>query len=131
PPWVAEIAAFDPRRQTAVVLQSAAKLPVRRRRRRGIQAFFQPFVDYVEASRMRNARMTAEGMAASKPCRFHAGTSNVFRAARMEAELEAMTKVLALKAERARLGRWPAMLPGGDGSRCAESHWEYRVEPDG
>src|ERR1043165_2420940 len=114
PPWVAEIAAFDPRRQTAVVLQSAAKLQVHRRRRRGIQMFFQPFIDYTEASRMRNARMAAEGMAASKPCRAHAVTSNVFRAARMQAELEAMTKVLALKAERTRLGRWPATLPDGD-----------------
>ena len=128
PPWLAEIAAFDPRRQTAVIMQDSATLRMNRRRRHGVDLVFQPFLDYARAGELRRARLAAEAMAASKSCRPGSGKREVFRASRMEAEIEATTKVLALKAERARLGRWPATLPGG-GSRCAQ--WEYRVEPDG
>ena len=130
PPWVAQMAAYDPRRQTALILLDREKLQVRRRR--GLTyVLAQPFLDRTRASQMRRARLAAEGMAASKPCHAKSTAGDVSRAARMEAELDAMAKVLALKAARARLGQWPATLPGGNGSRCAETHWEYRVDPDG
>jgi hypothetical protein len=128
PLWLAEIAAFDPRRQTAVIMQDSAMLRMNRRRRHGVDIVFQPFFDYARAGELRRSRVAAEAMAASTPCRSGSGKREVFRASRIEAEIEGTTKVLALKAERARLGRWPAALPGGGGSRCA---WEYRVEPDG
>jgi hypothetical protein len=131
PRWVAEIAAYDPRRQTALISLDMEKLQVRRRHARGpIYTLMQPFVDRSLASQIRGARLAAEAMAALKPCSASAARQ-VYRASRMEAELEAMTKVLVLKAERARLGRWPAAPPGGDGSRCAGMHWEYSVQPDG
>ena len=78
-------------------------------------------------------------MTSSPRCRIDAASladaqyqaADVYRAARMEAELEATAKILALKNERARLGRWPAALPDGEASRCADNRWIYEVKPDG
>jgi hypothetical protein len=60
-----------------------------------------------------------------------AHSGDIYRATRIDAELEATAKLLALKAERARLGRWPEALPDAGASRCADNHWIYEVKPGG
>jgi hypothetical protein len=137
PPWAAEIFATDPRRDTAALIQqqaasrarSATSLP-------GPLVIFRPMSDWMEASNVRRSHASAETMTKSPRCRIdtsgdYTHASEIYRAARMEAELEATSKVLALKNERARLGRWPASLPGIEASRCGDSRWIYKATPAG
>ena len=137
PPWTAELTAFDPRRDTAAQIQQSTASRVRTMTSlRGPLIVLKPISDMVEASNIRASRAAAEVMAKAPRCRIDTSqefehTAEVYRASRIDAELEATAKMLALKAERARLGRWPAALPGGSASRCAGNHWEYGVEADG
>jgi hypothetical protein len=92
--------------------------------------------DWIEASNARRSRAAAEAMAKAPRCRIDTAqdlphSAETYRAARIDAELEATARVLALKNERARLGRWPPSLGDGNMSRCAENHWIYAVKPDG
>ena len=145
PPWLAELGTIEPRRETAALIQQEALSSLRNRPAlRGPLILFRPLASRFDATSIRHARMAAEAMAASPRCRIdtakldaaeaHAAVSNaseVYRAARIEAELEATAKVIALKTERARLGRWPPALADAGASRCAENHWIYAVEPNG
>ena len=73
PSWFAELAAFDPRRQTAVFIHDSTKIQLRPRRRLGvIDVLFKPLFDRYEISTMRHGRLSAEAMASSKPCRIDA-----------------------------------------------------------
>jgi hypothetical protein len=137
PPWAGELAAFNPRRETAAIIQqntesrvsSNSPLP-------GPLILFKPMADWIEASNARRSRAAAEAMSKAPRCRIDTSqdlphTEEAYRAARMEAELEATAKILALKNERARLGRWPAALDGAGASRCAENRWIYEPGPSG
>lgn len=137
PAWAAELAAFEPRRDTAAVIQqmtaarigSNPSLP-------GPFVIFRPISDWIEASNARRSHAAAEAMAKAPRCRIDTAqdlphTPETYRAARIDAELEATAKVLALKNERARLGKWPPSLGDAGASRCAENHWIYAVKPDG
>jgi hypothetical protein len=137
PPWLAELTAIEPRRETAALIQqqtlsrvlSMPALP-------GPFVVFRPISDYIEASNVRRSRAAAEAMTASPRCRMDAAhtlarAEEVYRATRIEAELEATAKMTALKSERARLGHWPPALPDAGASRCADNHWIYETKPDG
>jgi hypothetical protein len=137
PPWLEELTAIKPRRETAALIQqqtlsrvrSMPKLP-------GPFIIFRPISDCIEASNVRRWRAAAEGMAKAPRCRIDitqelARTEDIYRAARIDAELEATAKVLALKTERARLGNWPPALPDAGASRCADNHWIYSAAPGG
>jgi hypothetical protein len=142
PPWLEEMTGRDPRPDAAASLQAETALwEPRRHRSAAIVAFlFKPLIDRFAARGIRDARRTAEAMTAR--CRVDdvavnaAATTGlppaqiVYRAARMDAEREATAKVLALKGERARLGRWPPPSPAVAASRCAENVWQYEVSPD-
>jgi hypothetical protein len=137
PPWAAEISASDPRRDTAALIQQATARRVRSSGSLpGPLIIFRPMSDWIEASNVRRSRASVETMAKSPRCRIDTAgdyphAADIYRAARIEAELEATAKVLALKNERARLGRWPASLPGIETSRCGDSRWIYKATPAG
>src|SRR2546423_104724 len=116
PPWLAELTAIEPRRETAALIQqqtlsrvrSMPKLP-------GPFIVFRPVSSYIEASEIRRSHAAAEGMTTSPRCRMDAARTlaraeEVYRATRIEAELEATAKMIALKSEHAGLGRWPPVL---------------------
>jgi len=146
PEWTVEMATFDPRRDAAAALQINASFYAQRRRGRSpairLDLFFRPLIDRLSARSVRETHAIADAMTARR-CRVDektmkdatmAGTTSpqiVYRAARFDAEEEATAKLLALKAERARSGRWPALFAGVTDSRCAESSWQYEVSPDG
>lgn len=141
PPWLAEMGAVEPRRETGAALQEEAYTYFVRREYEGIYFVLEPLRCFKSAAGLRHLRRTAEAMASSGRCRVNTAalralrtevhdTGIIDRAARIEAELEATAKVLALKTERARLGRWPAALPDAT-SRCAGNQWIYEVKPDG
>jgi len=127
PPWTAELATIEPRRETAAFIQEEARPAINFRATRGplmvLEWLFKPLRIRFDASQARVARLAAATMATSPPCRIDVKALDaaadddhapaVYRAARIEAELEATAKILALKNERARLGRWPAALPDG------------------
>ena len=137
PPWAAELAAIEPRLDTAAMiqqqtemrLQGDAELP-------GPLIVLRPLANLIEASNARNWLAAARSLTSVPRCRINIAqddpsrADDLYRAARLEAELEATAKILGLKSERARLGRWPAALADAT-SRCSESHWNYSVEPDG
>ncbi|HEV2722703.1 MAG TPA: hypothetical protein VG323_21950 [Thermoanaerobaculia bacterium] len=149
PPWTAELAAINPRRDAAAQIQDEAMSSVRwHPPARGpflvIEWLFRPLRIHYDASQARHARLAAATMTSSPRCRIDTAAldaqsdgplsptvADIYRAARIEAELEATAKVLALKNERARLGRWPETLPDAGASRCASNHWIYEVAPDG
>lgn len=149
PPWTAELAAIDARRDTAAAIQDESMGSVNwRPPTRGpflvVDWLFKPLRLHFDVSQARHSRLAAATMTSSPRCRIDttaldaaqgnapvSRTTEVYRAARIEAELEATAKVLALKNERARLGRWPATMPDAGMSRCASNHWIYEVKPDG
>jgi hypothetical protein len=134
PAWAAELAAVEPRRDTAAGIQQQTlsriqtmpPLP-------GPFIIFRPISNFIEASNARRSRADAESLAAAQRCHMQtdlvADPADAYRASRMEAELEATAKMLVLKSEHARLGKWPAGLDPS--SRCAESRWIYEAKPDG
>jgi hypothetical protein len=137
PPWAAELSAVDPRRDTAAIIQqntasrvrSTPSLP-------GPLIVLKPISDMIEASNARRSLAAAKAMANAPRCRIDLSeesshSADIYRATRVDAELEATAKLLALKAERARLGRWPEAPPGLAASRCADNHWMYEVKPGG
>jgi len=139
PAWTAELSATEPRRDTAAIIQqqtasrarTATSFP-------GPLIIFRPLSDWIEASNIRRSRASAVSMTTSPRCRMDTAQEQdvpdataIYRAARIEAELEATAKVLALKNERARLGRWPPSLADAGASRCADNHWIYSVARDG
>jgi hypothetical protein len=137
PAWTAELSATEPRRDTAAIIQqrtasrarSATSFP-------GPLIIFRPLSDWIEASNVRRSRASAMSMTTSPRCRINtaqdvANANEIYRATRIEAELEAAAKMIALKNERARLGRWPPILADAGASRCAENHWIYSVSRDG
>ena len=137
PPWLAELTAIEPRRETAALIQQETLSRVRTMPALpGPFIVFRPVSSYIEASAIRRSHAAAEGMTTSPRCRMDAARTlaraeEVYRATRIEAELEATAKMIALKNERARLGRWPPALPDAGASRCADNHWIYSATPDG
>ncbi|HKS24344.1 MAG TPA: hypothetical protein VJZ76_16205 [Thermoanaerobaculia bacterium] len=137
PPWAAELAALDPRRDTAAIIQQNTASRVRSTPTMpGPFIIFRPISDLIEASNARRSLAAAQAMTRTPRCRIDlseesAHSADIYRGTRIDAELEATEKLLALKAERARLGRWPDALPGGGASRCADNHWIYDVKPGG
>ncbi|HEY6140698.1 MAG TPA: hypothetical protein VI670_23335 [Thermoanaerobaculia bacterium] len=137
PPWAAEISALDPRHETAAIIQQNTASRVRSNPSMpGPLIVFKPISDLIEASNARRSLAAAKAMANAPRCRIDLSAAwphmdEIYRGSRIDAELEATAKLLALKAERARLGRWPESLPGGGASRCADNHWIYEVKPDG
>ena len=136
PAWAAEMAAVEPRRDTAAFIQqnivsrlgTMPALP-------GPLIVLKPLSDLIEASNLRRARAATEIMSKAPRCRIDtsqefAEAAEIYRASRIEAEIEATAKILALKTERARLGRWPAALADA-ASRCSGSRWIYEAKPDG
>ena len=146
PPWLAEIAAIDPRRDAAAALQAQASTfgrPARRRAAPAVLMFlFRPLFDRYAAKTIRGRRAAAAAMTARR-CRIddaamHAAEVTgmlpaqvAYRAARLDAEIEATAKVLALKSERARLGHWPPPSPQIAASRCEANVWQYAASEDG
>ena len=144
PSWTTEMEALDPRRDAAAALQTDASFVSQTRRLRGaavvIGFLFRPLLDRVLAKNVREIHTVADAMTARR-CRVDPKVIRLvvtrvpvqiaYRAARFDAEGEATAKILALKRERARNGRWPALVPGITDSRCADNSWQYRVSPDG
>lgn len=137
PPWAAELFALDPRRDTAaIILQNTASRVQSNPSMPGPLIVFKPISDWIEASNARRSLAAAKAMVKAPRCRIDlsqasAHSDDIYRGTRIDAELEATAKLLALKTERARLGRWPDTLPGGGTSRCADNHWIYEVKPGG
>lgn len=137
PAWSAEIAALEPRRDAAaIMLENTASRTRIQPALPGPLAVFRPISNWIEASNARRSRAAAESL--TKPARCRISTADdvsfaedIYRAARIEAELEATAKVLALKSERAALGRWPDTLRDAGASRCGDNHWIYKVSPKG
>jgi hypothetical protein len=136
PAWSAELSTLEPRRDTAAIIQqnvasrvrSETKLP-------GPLVLFRPISDWIESSNLRRSRASAESMTKSPRCRMSTAddvlnSNEIYRAVRIEAEAEATAKVLALKNERARLGRWPPALADA-ASRCGDNRWIYSAGPNG
>jgi hypothetical protein len=137
-----ELAAIEPRRDTAALIQQRTQMRLRTNGALpGPLIVLRPLSDLIEASNARNMLAAARSMTSTPRCRMNVSSDDIsngndvlnaddiYRAARTEAELEATAKVLALKSERARLGRWPATLDPA--SRCSESRWIYKPKPDG
>ncbi|HKS24345.1 MAG TPA: hypothetical protein VJZ76_16210 [Thermoanaerobaculia bacterium] len=137
PTWAGELAAFDPRREMAAIMFRDTASRIRTiRMMKGPIVILRPFSDSMEASNARRVRAAAQSMANAPRCRIDlseesAHSGDIYRASRIDAEFEATEKLLALTAERARLGRWPETLPGGGASRCADNRWIYDVKPGG
>lgn len=136
PAWAAELASIEPRRDTAALIQQRTTLRLQGDSSLpGPLIVLRPLSDLIEASNARNMLAAARSMTSTPRCRMNvaaddlSNADDLYRAARTEAELDATAKMLELKSERARLGRWPAALDSS--SRCSESHWNYSVEPDG
>lgn len=155
PAWVAEIAASEPRRDLVLEIRENAVARVKflhAQRYTPAGIFFGGLRDLALAGYTQRNLHIAEALASSPRCRVSPGSLDAamqmpgwnltarnaprydrfaYRADRIDAELEATQKVLALKTARARLGHWPETLPGIDASRCSDNHWLYQVAPDG
>jgi len=134
PPWAAELAAIEPRRDTAAMIQQQTLMRIRSMPPLpGPFMIFRPISNFVEASNARRTRADAESLTTAQRCHMQRGVvvdaGEAYRASRMEAELEATAKMLALKSEHARLGKWPTALDPS--SRCSENRWIYEPKPDG
>ena len=145
PPWFDELAAADPRPETAAALQMRATFGLPGHRNAGspiVALLFKPLIDRFAARSIRLERAMAQAMT-ERRCRVDdakldaveakgwPGSELVYRAARIDAEREAAAKVLALKRERAASGRWPSLSPAIAASRCAGNVWEYETAADG
>ena len=137
PAPIVELTAIEPRRETAALIQQQTLSQVRSMPALpGPYIVLRPLSAYIEASAVRRSREAAQAMTTSPRCRMNAEhtfarAEEIYRATRIEAELEATAKVLALKSERARIGRWPRALSDAGVSRCADNHWIYSAAPDG
>jgi hypothetical protein len=147
PSWFDDLAAADPRPETAAALQMRTTFGLAEPRRRSFRAsitalLFKPLIDRFAARSIRLERAMAQAMT-ERRCRIDdaqldaveakgwPGSELVYRAARIDAEREAAAKVLALKRERAASGRWPSLSPAIAASRCAGNVWEYETAADG
>jgi len=138
PAWLEEMTGRDPRPEAAAALQAELTAPSLRRSNFA-EGFFKPLIDRFSVRRLRGLRITAEAMTARR-CRIDDAAVNAeeltgsipaqiaYRAARIDAEDEATVKILALKNERARLGRWPPPSPAIAASRCVENVWQYETD---
>jgi len=134
PPWAAELSAIEPRRDAAAAIQQQTLSRIRTMPPLpGPFIVFRPISNFIEASNVRRSRADAESLANARRCHMQtnlvADPDGAYVASRMEAELEATAKMLALKSEHARLGKWPGGFDSA--SRCAESRWLYETKPDG
>jgi hypothetical protein len=139
PPWVEEMTARDPRPEAASALQAQSAFGEGSGRRPNpfflsIAVLFRPMIDRIVAKKMHREREIAEAMAARcwndrSAVKDAAQSARIaVRAERMEAEEEATAKLLALKSERARLGRWPPWSAAIVASRCAHNVWRYETD---
>ncbi|HEV2722704.1 MAG TPA: hypothetical protein VG323_21955 [Thermoanaerobaculia bacterium] len=144
PPWVEEMTGRDPRPEAAAALQAQSAFAEGSRRRpnrvlaAALAALFRPMIDRFSARTIRCERAVAKAMTARR-CHVDDAVNAVkltgvlpeqiaTRAARMDAEAEATAKLLALKSDRARLGRWPPPSSAIAGSRCAGNVWQYQTD---
>lgn len=140
PQWVEEMTSRDPRPEAAAALQAQsafAQGPGRRPNRMLTVMFatlFRPMIDRVVVQKIRRERILAEAM--TERCSINSTVTPpniqdaeiVGRAARIDAEEEATAKLLALKYERAQLGRWPPWSTAIVASRCAHNGWRYETD---